>query len=708
MARKTSLLAVAVFACGVASAARVEVYPQSFEAGGWALDVQFMDVMGSPYLLAHGLGVRVTDATADVAFPEDGQYRVWVRTRRWADGGAGRFRVRVNGKPLAKVFGEGAREWSWEDGGEVRISGGTARLALEDLTGFDGRCAGIVFDSGAESRAPKGPLKVDAARVAETVKADFVVVGGGLPGTCAAMAAARRGLKVALVQDRPVLGGNASAEIRVWCAGEARHDLVRELRSCFMNRGADMALCDRHRMRLVEDEKNIDLRTLTRAFGVEKNADGTIKAVKALDLRSNRVVRFEAPLFCDATGDGWVGFWAGADWRMGREARDEFNEARAPDVADGDTLGASIMWTSAEANASVPFSAPWAEPRANGIVAVAGEWNWEYGIHQDMIAQGEEIRDRLLLAIYGSFSLAKKQPKNANRVLNLCPWLLGKRESRRLLGDWILSQNDVEARTPFKDAIAAGSWSIDLHYDDCRPGVDFLTTCKGAMNGRYWIPYRSIYSRNVGNLFMAGRCFSCTHVGLGSPRVICTLSQLGVAAGEAAALCRELGETPRGIYANGHFRKLQDRLGGGFPGVPDQKTAGWAIVDDESAGVKFGKGWARRHNANGDQVGDYTHFPKAGAEAVVYPLPVEKAGRYTLMGKVPYSYGAKPGSKTTFKIVSGGKAEVFTFDQAYGTGSWQKIGAFDLAPGATLAIVPAKSKGFTAADGFALVPLQGK
>ena len=228
------------------------------------------------------------------------------------------------------------------------------------------------------------------------------------------------------------------------------------------------------------------------------------------------------------------------------------------------------------------------------------------------------------------------------------------------------------------------------------------------MNGRYWIPYRSIYSRNVGNLFMAGRCFSCTHVGLGSPRVICTLSQLGVAAGEAVALCRELGETPRGIYANGHFRKLQDRLGGGFPGVPDQKTAGWAIVDDESAGVKFGKGWARRHNANGDQVGDYTHFPKAGAEAVVYPLPVEKAGRYTLMGKVPYSYGAKPGSKTTFKIVSGGKAEVFTFDQAYGTGSWQKIGAFDLAPGATLAIVPAKSKGFTAADGFALVPLQGK
>ena len=203
---------------------------------------------------------------------------------------------------------------------------------------------------------------------------------------------------------------------------------------------------------------------------------------------------------------------------------------------------------------------------------------------------------------------------------------------------------------------------------------------------------------------MAGRCFSCTHVGLGSPRVICTLSQLGVAAGEAAALCRELGETPRGIYADGHVRKLQERLGGGFPGVPDRKTAGWAIVDDESDGVAFGKGWVRRHNNNGDQVGDFSHFPKADAEPAVYPLPVGKAGRHVLMGRVPYSYSAKPGSGTAFELTTGGKKQEFFFDQAQGTGSWQKIGAFDLAPGATLMILPAKSSGFVVADGFALVP----
>ena len=128
-----------------ANAARVDVYPQSFDAGGWSLDAQFMDVMGSPYLLAHGLGVRVTDAKAYVSFPEQGTYRVWVRTRNWAEGNPGRFRVLVDGKPLPKVFGEGSNEWTWEDGGSVKIERSQATVALEDLTGFDGRCAGIVF-----------------------------------------------------------------------------------------------------------------------------------------------------------------------------------------------------------------------------------------------------------------------------------------------------------------------------------------------------------------------------------------------------------------------------------------------------------------------------------------------------------------------------------------------------------------------------------
>lgn len=694
-----------IFAGIIANAARIDVYPQSFDKGGWGLDAQFMDVMGSPYLIAHGLGIRVRDAKTSVLFPEKGEYRVWVRTKNWADGAPGRFRVVVDGKPIAKEFGAGKREWAWEDGGIVKIERERVTVALEDLTGFDGRCAGIVFTSAEDRRPPEGALKVDEAKVDETINADLVVVGGGMPGTCAAVAAARRGLKVALVQDRPVLGGNASSEIRVYCAGEAKYDIVKELRGWFMNRNPNIALSDNNRMRIVDDEKNIDLHLLTRAFGVEKKADGTIAAVKALDLKSNRVVRFVAPLFCDATGDGWVGYWAGADWRMGREAMSEHNESLAPEKADGDTLGASIMWTSANANQAVPFSAPWAEKHAQGQVATEGEWRWEYGIHHDMIADAEYIRDRMLLAIYGAFSLAKKRPENANKVLNFCPYLIGKRESRRIMGDWILSEKDVSENKPFKDAIATGSWSIDLHFDGYKEGVDFLTRNTFSHNERFWIPYRSIYSRNVGNLFVVGRCFSCTHVGLGAPRVISTLSQLGVAAGEAAAMCKELSLMPRDIFARGHVRTLQDRLGGGFPGVPDKKTIGWLIVDDESKGVKFGKGWSKRTNTNGEQVGDFTHFPKEGAWKVTYPLPVKNAGRYILMSKTPYAYGAKPGSKTAFELTSGGKTVEFFADQAQGTGSWQKLGEFDIQPGATLAIVPKKSKGFVVADGFALVPV---
>jgi len=697
-------MAFAAMAVMAANAAQVSLYPQSFDAGGWSLDAQFMDVVGSPYLIAHGLGVRVTDAKARVSFPAPGEYRMWVRAKNWADGAPGRFRVLVDGKAIGE-FGNGPREWAWADGGVVKIAGSEATVVLEDLTGFDGRCAGIVFDSDLKGFAPKGALKVDEANVSETVKADFVVVGGGLPGTCAAVAAARRGLKVALVHDRPVLGGNGSSEIRVWSAGEARHDLVREIRGRFMNRDGNLKIDDARRMRIVSDEKNIDLRVSTRAFGVEKNADGTIAAVKALDLKSNRVIRFEAPLFCDATGDGWVGYWAGADWRMGREAKSEFGEDRAPEKPDNDTLGASIMWTSAQANAPVEFSAPWAEPHAKGQVAINGEWNWEYGIHRDMIEEAEEIRDRMFLAIYGAFSLAKKRPENANRVINFCPFLLGKRESRRIMGDWIYSQKDVTENKKFEDSIASGSWGIDLHYDNCKPGVDFLTTCKGPMYGRYWIPYRSIYSRNVGNLFMAGRCFSCTHVGLGGPRVMNTLSQLGVAAGEAAAMCREFGETPRGIWKNGRIRELQNRLGGGFPGVPDPKTEGWAIVDDESEGVVFGQGWHKARNINGEQTGGWAHFPSRKAESAKYPLPVAKNGRYALMGKVPYSQAAKPGAKTVFEISSGENVVSFSADQAQSTGQWVKLGEFDLVPGATLKILPAKSYGHIVADAFAVVPL---
>lgn len=710
---KSLLFGVVWVLAASASAARVDVPPQVFDAGGWKLDVQFMDVMGSPYLLAHGAGIRVTDATASVNVPTAGRWHVWVRARKWVDG-AGAFGVSVGGVRLSRTFGVSQSEWAWEDGGEVGLRAGEVRIALEDGDGFDGRCAGVVLtDDGSH---PEGPLKAETLPAEDAGFFDFVVVGGGLPGTCAAVAAARRGLRVALVQDRPVLGGNASSEIRVWSAGEARYPLVRELRGWFMNRDANMVLSDANRMRIVADEKTLSTFLCTRVFAAEKDGD-RIVAVKALDWKRNRIVRIASPLFCDATGDGWLGFYAGADWRMGREAKSEYGESFAPDRADDHTLGSSLMWTSAQANADVPFSAPWAESWAQGENAVNGEWNWEYGIRRDIIAEGEAVRDRLLLAIYGAFSRAKRDGKNARRILNDVPFLLGKRESRRLLGDWVYSEKDVTEKREFEDAIASGSWSVDLHYDDCKPGVDFLTTCRQPHYGRYWIPYRSIYSRNVANLFVVGRCFSCTHVGLGGPRVMNTLAQLGCAAGEAAAMCRSYGILPHGVHADGHVRELQRRLGGDFPGNPDPAKRDWAIVDDESEGVTFGRGWKADHNPNGEQVGDISHFPgksgwtsfsaegEPGLGDVVYPLPVARAGRYALMGRIPYLWFAKPGSSTAFEISSGTNLFSFAFDQGQETGQWRRIGEFELAPGATLRLVGGKSSGTVVADGFAVVPI---
>ena len=178
---------------------------------------------------------------------------------------------------------------------------------------------------------------------------------------------------------------------------------------------------------------------------------------------------------------------------------------------------------------------------------------------------------------------------------------------------------------------------------------------------------------------------------------------MGVAAGEAAAMCRELGETPRGIWKGGHVRELQRRLGGGFPGCPDPKTEKWAVVDDETPGVKFGWGWSARFNVNGEQVGHMTHFPGRNVDDAVYPLPVARKGRYVLMGRTPYEPRAAIGSTTAFEIESGGKKVEFRADQAQATGTWRRLGEFDLSPGATLRIIPTKSSGFVVADGFALV-----
>ena len=714
MMTKIGRLAAWALACaaGASPAAVVEVPVERFEAGGWSVDVQFLDLIGSPCLLAHGLGEPQPDAKAEVAFPRPGAWRLWVRTKNWADGAPGRFDVLVDGRRAGKTFGAGERRWAWEDGGLVTV-GTRSVVTLRDLTGFDGRCAGLVF-SDDPAFVPEGPLDVRTRPADETHDFDFVVVGGGQAGMAAALAAARRGVKTAIVQDRPVFGGNSSSEIRVTSCGERRHPIVSETEGHFLDWEVkdEFGTDDRRRLALLEREPALTPFTCCRAFGVETNGS-SIAAVTAHDWRRGRTVRFRAKLFADCTGDGWVGFWAGADWRMGREARGETGETDAPDRADGETLGASIMWRSLSMRSEFPFTAPWAEPHAQAGAAVRGGWQWEHGIRRDMIAEGEEIRDRLLLAIYGSFSLAKKDPRNSRRRLVNVPFLLGKRESRRLMGDYVFSGNDIVGKTFFEDAVASGSWSIDLHFQDDRPGIDYLAkttmdTSRRPFYGRYWLPYRSLYSRNVTNLFMAGRCFSCTHVGLGSPRVMNTLAQMGVAVGEAAALCRETGLSPRGLYAQGRMKDLQARIGGDFPGNVSPERRSWKIVDDET--VELGSDWKKAWKIEGGQVGDRASYPtKSHAEQsnASYPLPVERKGRYRIYRRVPHEFWVMPDCvpRTHVDIVSEGRSVAASFDPVADGGKWVPIGDFDLAPGAKLVIVPSKSTGNLVADGFAIKPL---
>lgn len=686
----------------------ITFHPASFE-GGWKTDVQFMDVMGSPYVLAHGLGRRVLDSSATAEVPQSGEYYVWVRTRTWVDAGnytpaPSAFRVSVGGTELSMTFGLGGSEWHWENGGVVKLDKGPVTVVLKDLSGFDARCAGVVLTDGVER--PNGALDLTANPVAENVECDLVVAGGGVPGTCAALSAARSGLKVALVQDRPVLGGNASSEIRVWCAGEISNDIVREVRNRFMNMEHESSMCDEWRQRLVDDEPNILCRTCHRLFAAETDGN-RIVAVKALDWKHGRVVRFSAPLFVDATGDGWLGFFAGAEFRMGRESSSEFDESMAPEKADDDTLGSSLMWTSARAGNDEPFSAPWAEPWAQGEQAINGEWNWEYGIHRDIIGEGEWIRDRLLLAIYGAFSNAKKNPDNCRRVLNFLPYLLGKRESRRLVGEYVYSEKDVTEKRQFEDAISRGSWSVDLHYDDCKEGVDFLTTCRQPHYGRYWIPFRSCVSNNISNLMMAGRCFSCTHVGLAGPRVINTLAMMGVACGYAASLCKDKSISPKEVYSNGFVREIQRKMGGDWPGNPDPATADWMIVDDEDFDLP--EGWGRNYCCNGCTVNDKYSSCRAGDPAVgilEMKFPIVKKGRYLLKRNIPFLpewWRNAHGGMTAAEIITDGKTISVQFPAFAGVGTWTDIGEFELCPGAEIHIIPEKSTGTVFIDAFALV-----
>ena len=562
------------------------VEAESFrEKGGWFVDPQFTEQMGSPYLLAHGIGNPVEDASTSVTIPAAGKYHVWVRTRNWAAGdweAPGRFKLAVNGIELESILGTGGETWHWQYAGKVEIRDPAVKIELKDLTGFEGRCDAIYL-STKKSEPPAGKEELSSwrkklhgeAEIPEkSAEFDLVIAGGGIAGCAAAIAAAEQGLLVAIVHDRPVLGGNASSEIRVHTEGITwKSDrIISMLNTVWWPNGSpDAAKDDTKRHSNMARYDNIKIFLNWRAYSTN-TSNGIITSIDAKQTATGERMRFSAPLFADCTGDGWIGYWAGAEYMYGREDSATYNEnwvehgeLWSPAEADNKVMGSSVLWRTYDAGIPVPFpDVPWATDVAGDYSATTGTWQWEFSrndLHQ--IEDAEYIRDHMLKAIFGSFSNAKKEAAYANLGLEWVGYLVGKRESRRLKGDYIYTFNDERNMTEFPDAVAMETRTVDVHYQQIEADStlpDFLSEALYYKVDHYYIPYRSLYSKNIGNLFMAGRCFSCSHVGLGGPRVMHTTGQMGVAVGYAASLCKKHNTSPRGIYEN-QIDELRELIG---------------------------------------------------------------------------------------------------------------------------------------------------
>jgi hypothetical protein len=557
------------------------------DPGGWELDTQHYLQMGGNYLLAHGMGKPVADAKTLIDLPSTGTWNLWVRNRDWCKGewkSPGRFQVLVDGIPTTKIFGQADSSWHWESGGTIKIKkAGKVEVSLRDLTGFDGRCDALYFTQESNPNLPTGELKELSdwkdelsGRAQEKIPEssfDLVVVGGGMSGCGAALAARAQGLQVALIQDRPLFGGNASEEVRVHSLGIHGYgtEILKKIDTAHYPNGNHKAKIDQAKREKTMAGSGVDLFAHHLACGLEKEGDKII-SVEAREAKSGRIRRFRAPVFIDATGDGWLGYWAGADYRYGREAASQHNEGWdkygdlwSPKKPDNRVMGTSVLWNSERSKQKQEFpKVPWAMPVAGTNASVEGEWYWEYSENQlNQIEDAETIRDHMLRAIFGSFANAKKNPKYAPYQLKWVAYIGGKRESRRLMGDHIYDMHDAVERREFPDAVVVEKREVDGHFQRKLKGAkqDFLSAAMFRhTGGHYFIPFRSLYSRNLSNLMMAGRCFSCTHVGLCGPRVMNTCGQMGIATGFAASLCKKHTTSPRQI-GKAHMQELKKLIG---------------------------------------------------------------------------------------------------------------------------------------------------
>ncbi len=635
--------------------------------GQWKLESQFVRSVGASYLLGiNKPGVPVENTNTTFKIEEDGYYRFFVRTKNWKFPEApGQFTLAADGEELPNILGKmPTHKWYWEIAGDLYLKKGTHTLSAIDKTGWLARFSSIVITSDMDftpspeiERFIKQRAEIKGISLKpEELHFDYVVVGAGPAGIPAAIEAARNGLKVALVSGRPAIGGNASDEGTIGMEGAASRNIgaweggiFGEIRALHMTNGLTYQASFET---LCEKEKNLTV--FLNELCIDADAqNGHLISATTINNITLKKTRFTADYFCDSTGDGWLGYYAGAAYRFGREAKWEYNEQLAPQIPDTLTMSGCICgwqedlpkmrsYKAVKTDHKVTFTAPdWAIKLAEGkklhrepVQIHSASWWLENSNDHDDLWDDEFSRDEMIRLTVGYFHWLKNsaplKPELAKEIdyyeLKAIALHNSKRETRRLIGDYVFNQNDCISDRQYPDTISYCGWSIDIHHPR---GI--YSGAEGVFHSNTTIPvcplpYRILYSKNIENLFIAGRCCSVSHLGLGTVRVEATLATLGQVTGCAAYLCKKYDTTPRGIYEK-HIKELQQLL------LRHDLTIPGVINEDE-------KDLARTSIISASSVADDVYFShNHGTKDIWIPFETEVfAGPYCDAAKRPAEF----------------------------------------------------------------------
>lgn len=618
------------------------------DKGGWVVDQQSMETLRSSYLMAHGLGVPVSNANTTINVCETANYHVWVRTRDWTSvwdvkDSAGKFKLLIDGESLPTILGTNGKDWAWQKAGVKQLTSGLHTLTLHDLTGFNGRVDAIYLTTSCNTPTEniedmRKRLNWQVVQNDNTLY-DLIVVGGGIAGMCMALSAIRCGVKTLLIHDRDILGGCNSSEIRVCMGGKVNLAPYPNLGNVVKEIAPIMGFPTLFNKEYFEDNRKLFAFEVSNATNcirfnecvteaTENNS--TIDSVITTNTLTGKKTCYRAKLFADCSGDATLSRLVNATTMYGRESRDTFNESLAPKQYERFVMGHSIRWYSKKSDVKTNFpNIDWglAFNDKTCLNVRNGDWEQESGFYKDMVNEIEYIRDFGLRAIFSNWSYQKnlysKKEEFAYDTLCWASHLGGKRESYRVEGDIILTQNDIENHIIYDDATACMTWEIDMHFPEPDNLAEFKEPFRSFAYHRgygkpYPIPYRCLYSKDIKNLFLGGRIVSASHVAFSGIRVMRTLGQLGEVVGIASGICIKNNCFPRDIYTS-YLQEFTDKL---KEGVEIPQAFGFDIDNCEKYHFKD-IGWLNLnpYSCNEEHLDKFKRSIKALDLQHKYPLP---------------------------------------------------------------------------------------